>query len=296
MLTFRRFPLQILSDSEKRSIYDLDGMEGIERQEKGGGGGGMSPFEAFFGGGGGGRRKGQDAHVEMEVSLEDLYNGGKRQARISRNVICPKCRGTGAKDGDVQPCRSCGGRGVRMVNQQMAPGFVVQMQETCPDCGGRGKVVRTPCPHCQGKKVLMEEKTLTADIERGTASDAEIRFERESEQQPGITPGDVIFKLKQQSHPRFRRDRDDLHHEMHLSLHEALLGYKRSIRHLDSRDVVVEHRGVTQPFEIRRVEGEGMPVHDFPSQKGSLVIKHIVDLPKTLSDEQKTAIAKLWPA
>jgi DnaJ-class molecular chaperone len=70
--------LQILSDSEKRSIYDLDGMEGVERQEKGGGGGGgMSPFEAFFGGGGGGRRKGQDAHVEMEVSLEDLYNGAK---------------------------------------------------------------------------------------------------------------------------------------------------------------------------------------------------------------------------
>jgi DnaJ-related protein SCJ1 len=119
-----------------------------------------------------------------------------------------------------------------MVNQQMAPGFVVQMQETCPECSGRGKVVRTPCPHCSGRKVIMEEKTLTADIERGMPSDSEIRFERESEQSPGITPGDVIFKLKQPNHPRFRRDRDDLHHDMHLSLHEALLGYKRTIRHL----------------------------------------------------------------
>ena len=70
----------------------------------------------------------------------------------------------------------------------------------------------------------MEEKTLTADIERGMASDSAIRFARESEQSPGITPGDVIFKLHAAAHPRFRRDGDDLHHEMQLTLKEALLG------------------------------------------------------------------------
>jgi DnaJ-class molecular chaperone len=83
---------------------------------------------------------------------------------------------------------------------------------------------------------------------------------------------------------------------MHLSLHEALLGFKRAIRHLDGRDVVVEHSGVTQPFEVRRVAGEGMPQHNFPSQKGTLHVKYIVDLPKVLNDEQKAAIGKLWPA
>jgi hypothetical protein len=75
-----------------------------------------------------------------------------------------------------------------MVQQQMAPGFVVQMQETCSECGGRGNKVKNVCPHCQGRKVMLEEKVLTADIEKGMPSDSEIRFERESEQSPGITP------------------------------------------------------------------------------------------------------------
>ena len=143
---------EVLSDQEKRQIYDLDGEQGLERHEKGGNEM-MDPFAAMFGGQRGGRRRGQDASVEMEVTLEDLYNGGSRQARISRNIICPKCGGTGAKDRETVKCKSCGGRGVRMVQQQMAPGFVVQMQETCSDCGGRGNIAKAACPHCHGKKV-----------------------------------------------------------------------------------------------------------------------------------------------
>lgn len=110
----------------------------------------------------------------------------------------------------------------------------------------------------------------------------------------GVTPGDVIFKLRQANHPRFRREGDNLHHEMHLSLREALLGYKRPIRHLDGRDVTVEHKGVTQPFEVRKVSGEGMPLHNFPSQHGDLFVKYIVDLPNKLNEEQKEAVAKLF--
>jgi DnaJ-class molecular chaperone len=187
------------------------------------------------------------------VTLEDLYNGGERQARISRNVICPKCKGSGAKDGATSRCNACGGRGVRMVNQQMAPGFVVQMQETCGECGGKGQVFKTKCPNCNGRRVVPNEKTLVAHIEKGMPSDGEVRFERESEQTPGVTPGDVIFKFKQQAHARFRRTGDDLHHEMHLSLREALLGFSRNIAHLDGRSVTVKHDGITQPFEVRKV-------------------------------------------
>jgi DnaJ-related protein SCJ1 len=246
----------VLSDGEKKPIYDLEGIEGLEAHEKGGqrGGGGMSPFDMFFGGGQqGGRRKGPDASVDIEVTLEDLYNGGQRQARISRNVICNKCKGSGAKDGQTSACHACQGRGHRMVQQQMAPGFVVQMQETCSECGGKGKIAKSKCPQCSGNKVLMEEKTLTAQIERGMPSNAEIRFERESEQQPGMTPGDVVFKLKQAAHTRFRREGDDLHMSLHLSLKEALLGFDRTFRHLDGREVNLKHKGVTQPFEVRKV-------------------------------------------
>ena len=92
----------------------------------------------------------------------------------------------------VTKCKACNGKGVRLVQQQMAPGFVVQMQETCPECGGRGTIAKSVCPHCQGRKVVPEDKTLTAEIERGMPSDAEVRFERESEQQPG-TPRTTVF-------------------------------------------------------------------------------------------------------
>ena len=244
---------------EKKQVYDLEGTEGLESLEKGGGGnrGPMNPFDMFFGGGQqqGGRRKGPDAQVEVEVTLEDLYNGGERQARIGRNVICPKCKGSGAKDGATSKCGACGGRGVRMVNQQMAPGFVVQMQETCPECNGKGTVFKSKCPHCGGKRVVPDEKTLVGHIEKGMPSDGEIRFPRESEQTPGVTPGDVLFKFKQVPHDRFRRAGTELHHEMHLSLREALLGFSRTVRHLDGRDVPVKHDGITQPFEVRKVRG-----------------------------------------
>jgi DnaJ-class molecular chaperone len=284
-----------LSDPEKRQVYDLEGQEGLERHEKGGGMQAQNPFDMFFGGGGGGgRRKGQDAQVEIEVTLEELYNGGSRQARISRNVICPKCRGTGAKDGEQQRCHACGGKGVRMVQQQMAPGFVVQMQETCGECGGKGQIYKSKCPNCQGKKVVPDEKTLTAQIERGMPSNGQIVFERESEQSPGVTPGDVIFKFKQTPHKLFKRDGDDLHYELHISLREALLGYSRVIKHLDGRDVKIEAKGVTQPFQVRKMSGEGMPQHNTPSQMGVLHVKNIVDLPSTLSQEQKDAIAKVF--
>lgn len=249
--------------------------------------------DMFFGGGRG-RQRGPDAQVEIEVTLEDLYNGATRSARINRNSICPKCRGTGAKDGQTTKCRACGGKGVRTVHQQMAPGFTVQMQQKCERCGGKGVTYQHKCPHCHGRKVVPETKTLEATIERGMPSNHEIRFERESEQQPGVTPGDVIFMLKQRNHPRFKRDGNDLHHNMHITLRQALLGFTLPVRHLDGRDVEVTQTGITRPFQVVTLKGEGMPVHNFPSEFGDLHVKFYVDFPRTLTDEQAAAIEKLF--
>lgn len=92
---------EVLSDAQKRQVYDLEGIEGLERDEKGGSGHHASPFDAFFGGGGGGKPKGPDGSVDVTVTLEELYNGAQKQVQITRNSICRKCRGTGAKDGKV---------------------------------------------------------------------------------------------------------------------------------------------------------------------------------------------------
>lgn len=283
---------EVLSDPMKRQTYDLEGFEGLERDAQQAGRP-QSPFDAFFGGGG--RQRGPDAAVDMPVTLEELYNGAQKQAQFSRNVICRKCRGTGAKDGKTTTCKTCGGAGVVMVQQRMGPGFTVQMQQPCPKCGGRGKVFTHQCPHCHGNKVVKEDKVLTAEVERGMPSTHQIVFERESEQRPGMIPGDVIFRLQQVPHDRFRRAGDDLHMELQISLEEALLGYQQQFTHLDNRKVTLSSAGVTKPFAEKVVSGEGMPVHNYPSQHGDLHVHHQIAFPRSLTADQKKRVAELLP-
>lgn len=231
----------------------------------------------FFGGGGQRRNqnKGRDAHVEVGVTLEDMYNGGQVSARISRNVICRGC----ANKPNSQKCKECKQcpPEVKTVQRQMAPGFTVQMQEEVPS----------------KEKCKNEAKLLTATVEKGMKDGAEIVFERESEQRPAMIPGDVIFKLKQQKHPMFERQENDLHHKMHISLREALVGFRKSIRHLDGREVVVERNSVTRPFQVQTLKGEGMPHHNFPSQHGNLHVKFHIDFPRSLTAEQVEKIEEI---
>ncbi|KAF4135872.1 DnaJ central domain [Phytophthora infestans] len=283
---------EVLSDQQKRQVYDLEGFAGLERDEKSGGRP-SSPFDAFFGGGG--KQRGPDAAVDMPVTLEELYNGAKKEAQFARNVICRKCRGTGAKGGKTTKCKTCGGSGHVLVEQKMGPGFTVQMQQPCPKCGGRGKTFKEACPFCHGNKVVKEDKVLTAEIERGMPSTHQIVFERESEQRPGMVPGDVIFRLHQVPHHRFRRAGDDLHHDLEISLEEALLGYKKPLKHLDDRTIVLTNSKVTTPFEVRTVQEEGMPAHNYPSQHGNLHVHHEIQFPAMLSAEQKELVKQLLP-
>lgn len=121
-----------------------------------------------------------------------------------------------------------------------------------------------------------------------------ITFIGESEQNPDWFPGDIIFNVKVRSHSRFRREGNDLHTTVKLSLREALLGYKKEIPHLDGHVVQIEHDGVTQPEQVRIIKEEGMPQHNFPSNKGKLHVKFQVDLPKKLTDDQKEKIKNLF--
>ncbi len=141
---------EILSNAEKRQIYDIDGIEGLKRQNQ--------PRDPFWGGHGGGRPKGPNANVELRMSLEQLYLGAETKISIERNVICNKCRGTGAKDGETSKCNICKGKGVTMTVQTLGPGFQVQMQQPCHACGGKGTVAKNACPTCRGQKVVREKK------------------------------------------------------------------------------------------------------------------------------------------
>ena len=269
---------EILSDPDKRMLYDTGGEDAVRENDMAAQAP-ASPFDMLFGGGGGGKKrnhkKGPDIRADIHVSLEDMYNGGEVSARIQRTVICRGC----SKNPHTAKCRQCGAcpPEVRIVTRQMAPGFNVQMQEEVPS----------------KEKCKPDLTTLTAVVEKGMADGHEITFERMSEQRPGMLPGDVVFTLRQHPHARFRREGDDLHMDMHISLKEALVGFSRTVPHLDGHLVTIASDSVTKPGQVRNYKNEGMPQHDFPSHFGTLHVKFTVDFPSKLSNEQLEAIKSI---
>jgi DnaJ-class molecular chaperone len=276
----------ILTNPDKRQVYDLDGYEALKAPS--GGPNPHDPFAMFRGGGGhGGRPKGPNAVAELRVTLEQLYNGSEASLNIERNVLCSKCRGTGARDAHTHTCPVCRGRGMTVRMQTLGPGFQVQTQAPCDKCGGKGKVAAHACPVCSGHKVKKEKKSLTVHIDRGARDGDQVVFERESEQSPQTTPGDVVVVLRQTPHRVFRREGDHLHADVTVTLKEALLGFSQTLQHLDGRTVTVKADGVTKPFSVIVIKGEGMPQQHTPSIKGDLHVKIHVRFPDSINASQR---------
>ena len=271
---------EVLIDKEKRQIYDLYGEEGLQQ--------GNNPWQNSN------LPRGPNARADIWVTLEELYNGAEKEMSIHRNIICTQCRGTGAKDGKTNKCKSCGGKGVRLQQIQVGLGFNMQMQVTCDKCGGKGQTHASNCPHCSGNKVIPNSKKLKVDVERGMADGKEIVFAKESEQSPDFIPGDVIFTMKTQGHRYFTRVGDNLYTTLPIDLKDSLTGFKKRIKHLDDHYTEIESREVVQPNQIKIIHEEGMPIHNEPSSFGDLHVKFELKLPKKLSAKDKEILAKIF--
>jgi len=303
---------EVLSNPEKRKLYDQAGEQGIKEGGSGGGGAGMNPmdiFDMFFGGGGGGdpfgrgRQRGprrtKNLVHQLSVSLEDMYNGTVRKLALQKNVICDGCEGIGGKPGAVQKCPNCRGTGMQVRIQQLGPGMMQQIQSMCGECHGEGERVdpKLRCKKCNGRKVNRERKILEVSVDKGMEDGQKVTFSGEGDQEPGLEPGDIIIVLDEKAHALFKRNGQDLIMKMDISLTEALTGLKKAVKTLDDRTLVIQTvRGeVIKTGDLKMVRGEGMPQYRNPFEKGRLIIQFNVVFPPSLEPSVAEKLASILP-
>ena len=293
---------EILSDSDKRATYDQFGHAGVDQQAgMGGGYGGASGFsDAFsdifgdiFGGGGGGNRRdrvyrGADLRYNLEIGLEEAARGTETKIRIPSLEECGTCHGSGAKPG-TQPttCTTCGGHGQVRIQQ----GFF-SVQQTCPRCGGTGKMVTDPCTTCHGEGRVKKHKTLSVKIPAGVDTGDRIRLGGEGEAGVNGGPsGDLYVVIHLKDHPVFKRDGDDLHCEMPISFATAALGGELEIPTLDGH-AKIKIPAETQSGKVFRLRGKGIKGVRSHAP-GDLLCHMQIETPVNLSERQKELLREL---
>lgn len=295
----------VLSDPQKRSVYDRFGHAGLGGRGFETGGFNATIFEEFhdilgdlFGFdqvfGGGGRRgrgsrgqRGADLRYDMSLSFEDAAAGVSTKIRISRHENCEACQGTGAKPGSgMAACRTCGGRG-QMSYQQ---GFF-SITRTCPACQGAGQVIREACAECRGQGRLERERVLEVGVPAGVDSGTRLRMAGQG--QPGTNggpAGDLYIFLEVKEHPFFERRGADLYCTIPVSFPQAALGAKLKVPTLQGEDELGIPEG-TQSGQIFRVKGKGLP--NPHGGRGDLYVSIRVVIPSKLSREQRRLLDQL---
>ncbi|XP_007015641.2 PREDICTED: dnaJ protein homolog [Theobroma cacao] len=299
---------EVLSDPEKREIYDQYGEDALK--DGMGATGAHDPFDifsSFFGGspsGGGSsrgrrQRRGEDVINNMKVSLEDLYLGTSKKLSLSRNILCSKCNGKGSKSGASMQCPGCQGSGMKVSIRHLGPSMIQQMQHPCNECKGTGETIndKDRCPQCNGEKVVQEKKVLEVIVEKGMQHGQKITFPGEADEVPDTITGDIVFVLQQKEHPKFKRKGEDLFVEHTLSLTEALCGFQFVLTHLDGRQLLIKSNSgeIVKPDSFKAINDEGMPLYQRPFMKGKLYIHFTVDFPDSLSPDQVQALEAILP-
>lgn len=292
---------EVLSDPEKRKIYDDLGEEGLE-----GGGAGGDPtdiFDLFFGGGRrasrqASKKKGEDIVSSMKVTLEQMYNGATKRMAINKDVLCKSCNGVGGPADALTACHDCDGHGVKVVTRQIGP-MIQQTQSVCSACKGAGKNMDPSkrCSPCSGKGVVKERKILEIFVEKGAKNHQKVIFRGDADERPNEIPGDVVFILEQQEHAVFKRRGNDLFMTKKISLLESLCGFKFVVNHLDNRQLVINSapNTITKPDSIQIIKGEGMPQQKNPFLKGDLFIVFEVDFPEHVTESDAKKLAQILP-
>ena len=303
---------EVLRDPKKRDLYDRYGEAGVKR-----GAGGEAPFGGFgtfadaievfmrefgaggfgdlFGGGArarSGPRRGSSLKVSVKATLEDAARGAARKLRVNVMDRCKPCGGSGARPGtSAVQCATCGGAGeVRQVQRSMLGQFV--SVRPCPDCGGEGQRIESPCEECEGQGRVRVERTVEIEIPPGISSDDYLKLKGRGNAGPlGGPPGDLIVAVEIEPHDRFERRGDDLILDLPVTFSQAAMGADLSIPTITGEARLSVPAGI-QAGQVLRLRGQGMP-RLRASGRGDQLIRVHVWTPTELNREQREAIERL---
>mmetsp|Transcript_32899 Transcript_32899/g.79978 ORF Transcript_32899/g.79978 Transcript_32899/m.79978 type:complete len:392 (-) Transcript_32899:59-1234(-) len=283
---------EVLSDEELKQVYDRHGEEGLKQHEQrgaGGGGGGFDPFEQFFGFGNRQREPREqttpNVDLPLELTLEQIYAGASFEVEYIRQVLCLKWEMC------MKTAQECSGPGVRVKRQQIAPGFVQQVQQHDERCIARGKMWIQNCSDCP-RKTETEKIELTVDVQKGIRPGEVINFEGVADEKPGYKAGDLNFVVMEKDHPTYHRDGDHLYMTMDIPLVDALTGFSLTLKQLDGTEFDISNDDIIECDEVLRVPGKGMPRRSGRGY-GDLFIKFEVDFPDALSQSQKEKLREV---
>jgi len=290
---------EVLSDPEKRAIYDRFGHAGLEGRFPDFTDFGLDDFFEEFLRGFGFRttrrrepRRGSDLRYDLLISFEEAAFGCEKEVEITRYEACPHCGGSGAEPGTYPVrCPQCDGTGeVRRMQQSIFGSFV--SVTTCPRCRGTGEVAVTPCSMCRGQKQVQVTRKLAVRIPPGVDEGTRIRLAGEGDAgEHGGPPGDLYIVISVKKHPYFRRQDSDVLLELPINIAQAALGDEVEIPTLEGTEKLVIPPG-TQPGQVFRLKGKGIP-HLRRNGRGDMLITIRVVVPTRLDERQKELLQEL---
>ncbi len=305
---------EVLSDENRRRIYDQYGEDGLKGAGMGGAGfpggggfssmeealrtfmgafgggrgGGESIFDSFFGGGGGfeeevGARKGTSKKATVRVSFQEAATGTEKELAITNYVACSDCNGLGAKSRTgIQTCGTCQGKG----QVYQSRGFF-SMSSTCPHCGGAGQMITDPCKSCNGAGRVKEKQRIKIRIPAGVDNGMRLKMAGYGDAgESGGQPGDLFVYIEVEPHEAFTREGDDVYLDLPITFTEAALGAKKEVPTPFGEQARIQIPEGTQSGKLLRVSGKGFPnVHG--QGHGDLLVRVTVETPVKLSEKQK---------
>ena len=286
---------EILSDPQKKAKYDQYGHQAFDGAGGGGGGfGGMNMDDIFsqfgdifggggfgggFGGGGGGQRrmKGSNLRIKVKLTLEEIANGVEKKVKVKRKIQ--------ASGVSYKTCSTCNGQGqvMRVTNTILGR---MQSASTCPTCSGSGQILDRKPANADSQGMILEDETVSIKIPAGVVDGMQLKVSNKGNDAPGNSiPGDLIVAIEEIEHETLKREGENLHLDLYISLSEAVLGTSKDIDAVNGKVRIKLEEGI-QSGKILRLKGKGIPsINSYGN--GDLLVHVNVWTPKTLNKEQK---------